>query len=167
MKNNTSVVAVLLFVFIYLLLRPFSILFSNAPNPSFFGKEHLIEGETYSSIWINAIQINNGLFLLIVLSTMILLYMAFKKWHNLKLYDTSIIKKLDSIAYLFIAEGIITCILYFATVTKDFTQTDVFNVLQLDVQHGLFMIVIGLLFALITSILTNAKVVKDENDLTI
>ncbi|MAM29709.1 MAG: hypothetical protein CMC13_11865 [Flavobacteriaceae bacterium] len=167
MKNNASVVAIILLVFMYMLIRPFGLLFSVVPTPSIFESEHVIEGETYTSSWINLVQINNAVFFLVLLIAIILLFMAFKKWHAVKFFDVSIIKKLDVVAYLFIIEGIITSILYFVTIGKDFTKTVLFSKLQLDLQHGLFLTVIGLLFALITSILTNAKIIKDENDLTI
>tara|TARA_A100000171_G_C2139849_1_gene154080 strand:+ start:9052 stop:9555 length:504 start_codon:yes stop_codon:yes gene_type:complete len=167
MKNNATVVALLLIVLFFMLIWPFSLYFSGLPTPSVFDNTHLIEGEIYSSIWINAVLLNNIILSLTIAITSILLIMAFRKWNNIKHYDVSIIKKLDVCAYLFIAEGILTLFLSIRVPRHGFIKTDMFNTLHLDFLHGTFLLVTGLLFALITSILTNAKVVKDENDLTI
>lgn len=166
MKTNSSIVAMLLLVLVYVLLRPLSVLFAKWA-PSIFDKIHNLDGENYSSFWINIVQLNNLLFSLITLTTMILLVMAFRKWQNLKHYDISIIRKLDLVGYLFIIEGIIILLLNFAIMGKDFTKNTRFKGIYMDIHEGALTILIGLLFLLITSILTNAKFVKDENDLTI
>ncbi|WP_432412000.1 hypothetical protein [Rasiella sp. SM2506] len=167
MKNNATVVALLLIVLFFMLIWPFSMYFSGLPTLSVFDKTHFIEGKVYSSIWINAVLLNNIILSLVITITGILLLMAFRKWNTIKHYDVSIIKKLDVCAYLFITEGILTLFLSLRVPRQDFTKTDMFNALHLDFLHGTFLLVIGLLFALITAILTNAKLVKDENDLTI
>ncbi len=167
MKNNATVVALILIVLFYMLIWPFSFYFSGLLTPSVFDKTHQIGDEIYSNIWINVVLLNNIILSLIIIITSILLIMAFRKWNNIKHYDLSIIKKLDICAYLFIFEGIITLFLSLRVQGQDFAKTELFNAFQLDFLHGTFLLIIGLLFALITAILTNAKLVKDENDLTI
>ena len=167
MKNNATVVALLLLVFCFLLIWPSAIYFSGLPVPSIFDSTYTLNGTDYNNPWITIVLLNNILFTIVVVTTMILLVAAFRKWNNIKYYDVSIIKKLDLAAYLFIIEGIIAMFLSLAVPREAFSNTAVFKTIHFDLLHGIFLLLIGLLFALITSVLTNAKVVKDENDLTI
>ncbi len=122
---------------------------------------------TLSNFSVSVMYIINLALIVIMLATIILLIRAFKTWNNLKYYDVTIIKKLDIVALLFIGEGLLIFYSLALTGHTQVAQNKILKVLHIDPFLGLMFLIVGLLFALITSILTNAKLVKDENDLTI
>ena len=165
MKNKAAVLAMILTV---LILQCSSLVsrvqFSKLP---YFSNKMDLSSTTHQSNWLPLIQLNNVVLLLLTAFTIISLIIIFRKWENLKFYGGTIIKRLNIIGYLYLIEGFIALVLYFGTTNTSVSKTLHFNHVHINLFESSYILIVGLLFLLITTALGKAKLIKEENDLTI
>ena len=138
MKNKAALVFMIISAFM-LLLSTFTARIKFGSN-SFLSDKLIQEGVTYSSKWLLAIQVNNLLFVGVLITTIVCLILAFREWIQLKYYNPSIIKKINIVGYLFIVEGFISLTIFFGTTGVLYSHHPQFMYARMNIFEGFFIL---------------------------
>lgn len=162
MKNKTALLIFINGMFLFLFIFALSKIMSS-PISIFTSSEEIYP----ESAKLMGVHINNVLFAIILIVSMILLSISIWRWNDQDFYNPSIIKRMRIVGSMFLILGLFALIMRYTFGAISLQQLAEISYLNIAYIDGFLIGTIGLFFFLISSILLNAKRLKDENDLTI
>ena len=166
MKNKTALIIFINGVFLFLLI--FSATSAYASPLSFFVDEITIKETTYENNFATKI-IHLCTLLLPILIVFAILFLTHTAvlWNKLDFYNQRIMRNLDIMGYAFLGFSVLVYFVIILTPQLDILQTQLVRVTILDIFDGMYLAGIGLFFLLVSTVLSKAKALKEETDLTI
>jgi|GEM_PF-6270630 len=117
--------------------------------------------------WAGTLYLISWLAILGIFFGLIHFNITLKQWKEENFFDTSTVKKIEVLAAILLTIGVSLFSVEFTTINMPFREFLPAGFLGIGPMGSALIIVIGLLFSFVASVITVAKRLKDESDLTI